>query len=35
MPKVKGGLSIIIFKIMNQALLAKWIWKWLHDDHSL
>ena len=34
-PKYCGGLGIINLRIMNKALLGKWIWKWFDGKPNL
>lgn len=34
-PKENGGLGIFDLKAMNQALLARWYWKWYKADSTL
>ncbi|KAJ0802039.1 putative reverse transcriptase zinc-binding domain-containing protein [Helianthus annuus] len=34
-PKKYGGLGISRLKVVNEALLAKWVWRFLSEDQSL
>lgn len=34
-PKSEGGLVVKIFKLMNQALIAKQFWRLMHKPQSL